>query len=224
VAVATRPRARRRPGRRLLAFDRELGCGLVAGADEAGRGALAGPLVAAAVLLDHGRLRGRACEPLGLLDDSKRRSHQLREQLFESVLACAERVAVVVVPAPAIDRRGLHRSNLWALAEAMRRLQPPTGAVLLTDGFRVPLEREHRAVVDGDARSAAIAAASIVAKVTRDRLMRREHRRVPGYGFDEHVGYSTPEHRAAVRRQGPSVLHRLSFASLAYDQLRLPFA
>jgi ribonuclease HII len=221
VATRTRRRTARRPGQRLLRFDRALGARFVAGADEAGRGCLAGPLVVAAVLLDHERLRGRACAPLGTLDDSKRRTPELRERLFHAVLACADRVAVIVIPAPAIDRDGLHRSNLAGLARVLDRLDPPASAQLLTDGFRVPLRREHRAVVDGDAKSAAVAAASIVAKVTRDRLMRREHERYPEYGFREHVGYSTPQHRAAVRRHGPSPLHRMSFASLAYHQLSL---
>jgi ribonuclease HII len=217
VAARTRRKAPARPGRRLLAFDRALGTRFVAGADEAGRGCLAGPLVTAAVLLDHERLRGRSCAPLGRLDDSKRRTPELREELYHAVLACAERVAVIVIPARVIDERGLHRSNLAGLAQALDQLAPPPHAQLLTDGFRVPLARPHRAVVDGDAKSAAIAAASIVAKVTRDRLMHREHARYPLYGFCEHVGYSTPQHRAAVRRHGTSPLHRLSFASLAYQ-------
>src|SRR4051812_25455233 len=226
VAVARRRRTKTRPGRKLLRFDRAFESRWVAGADEAGRGSLAGPLVTAAVLLDHERLRGHACAPLGLLDDSKRRTPEARERLFDAVLECAERVAVIVIPAPTIDRNGLHRSNLAGLAQARDRLSPPPGAVLLTDGFRVPLAREHRAVVDGDAKSAAIAAASIVAKVTRDRLMHREHDRYPLYGFNGHVGYSTPAHRAAVRRHGTSPLHRLSFASLAYqlDLLEQPEA
>jgi ribonuclease HII len=179
VAAPSRRRAASRPGRRLLRFDRALEARRVAGADEAGRGCLAGPLVCAAVLLDHERLRGRACAPLGMLDDSKRRTPALREQLFDAVLACAERVAVVVVPAATIDRRGLHRSNLAGLARALEQLDAPPGSALLADGFRLPLARPHRAVVDGDATSAAIAAASIVAKVTRDRLMRREHEQLP---------------------------------------------
>jgi ribonuclease HII len=216
-----RPAKTRRPGRRLLRFDRALEVRFVAGADEAGRGSLAGPLVTAAVLFDHERLRGRACEPLGLLDDSKRRTPEVREQLFESVLRCAERVAVVAIPAPEIDRRGLHRCNLDGLARALAELDAPADAQLLVDGFRVPLDRPHRAVVDGDAKSAAVAAASIVAKVTRDRLMRREHHRFPEYGFDEHVGYTTPRHRAEVREHGPCPLHRRSFVSLAYHQLVL---
>jgi ribonuclease HII len=221
MAVATRKRAVRRPGRRLLRFDRSLECTFVAGADEAGRGALAGPLVTAAVLLDHSRLRGHACAALGELDDSKQRTVAMRERLLDVVLTCAERVSVIVIPACEIDRVGLHRSNLRALARALDRLDPPEGSMLLTDGFRVPLGREHRAIVDGDATSAAIAAASIVAKVTRDRLMRTAHARHPQYGFDGHVGYGTPAHLAALRTHGPCVMHRRSFASVADDQLEL---
>jgi len=173
MAVTAARRPRRRPGRRLLAHDRELGARLVAGADEAGRGSLAGPLVAAAVCFDMDRLRGSRCAPLGLLDDSKRHTEARREELFEAVVSCAAQVAVCVVPASEIDRRGLHRSNLHALGAALCALDPEPD-VCLTDGFPVPgCARVHRAVVGGDGRSAAIAAASIVAKVTRDRFMRR---------------------------------------------------
>jgi ribonuclease HII len=221
MAVATTRRVQRRPGRRLLRFDRALECCFVAGADEAGRGALAGPLVTAAVLLDHSRLRGHACAALGELDDSKQRTHAMRERLLDVVLTCAVRVSVIVIPACEIDRVGLHRSNLRGLARALEQLDPPAGAALLTDGFRVPLAREHRAIIDGDAKSAAIAAASIVAKVTRDRLMRTAHARHPEYGFDGHVGYGTPAHRAALRAYGPCVMHRRSFSSVADDQLEL---
>jgi ribonuclease HII len=220
VAIATRRKVSR-PGRKLLRFDRSLDSPLVAGADEAGRGALAGPLVTAAVLLDHDRLRGHACAALGELDDSKQRTRATRERLFDVVLACATRVSVIVIPACEIDRVGLHRSNLRGLARALERVDPPTGAALLVDGFRVPLAREHRAIVDGDATSAAIAAASIVAKVTRDRLMRTAHPRHPQYGFEGHVGYGTPAHLEAIRAHGPCVMHRRSFACFNDDQLQL---
>jgi ribonuclease HII len=220
VALATRRRVRR-PGRRLLRFDRALEVAFVAGADEAGRGALAGPLVTAAVLLDHDRLRGHACAALGELDDSKQRTPATRERLLDVVLAAATRISVIVIPACEIDRVGLHRSNLRGLARALEQIDAPDGAILLTDGFRVPLAREHRAIIDGDATSAAIAAASIVAKVTRDRLMRTAHARHPQYGFDGHVGYGTAAHRAALREHGPCVMHRRSFSSVSDDQLSL---
>jgi ribonuclease HII len=216
VAVATRRRKPARPGRRLLRFDRALETPFVAGADEAGRGALAGPLVTAAVLLDHDRLRGHACAALGELDDSKQRTRETRERLLDAVLSCASAVSVVAIPSGEIDRAGLHRSNLRGLARALELLDPPAGASLLVDGFRVPLARQHRAIVDGDAKSAAIAAASIVAKVTRDRLMRRMDALYPHYGFSSHVGYITPGHSAIVRERGPSRIHRRSFQALCY--------
>lgn len=198
-------------------FDRALGSALVAGADEAGRGCLAGPLVSAAVLIDYGSLsRGdRRC--LTGLDDSKRLSRDERDRLFGEILRVASRVSVITRCATGIDRRGLHRSNIEALSAALERLAPD-GAVCLVDGFRLPgCPVEHRRVVKGDATSAAIAAASIVAKVTRDRQMERLDRRHPGWGFAQHVGYATPAHHEAIRLQGPSPVHRLSFASPAYD-------
>jgi ribonuclease HII len=224
VAVHRRPRRSRkaaRPGHRLLRYDRSLGAQFVAGTDEAGRGALAGPLVAAAVLFDYRLLQGRVCAPLAQLDDSKTRTLAQREELYDAVLRCATRVSVIVAPAREVDRRGVHRANLSALARALHGLDAPLDALLLSDGFRVPLERRHRAIVGGDGTSAAIAAASIIAKVTRDRLMRRLHADYPDYGFDGHVGYSTPKHRAALVRHGPCPLHRRSFATVGALQLSL---
>jgi ribonuclease HII len=205
-------------GQRLLRFDRRLGARYVAGADEAGRGSLAGPLVVAGVLLDHALLRGHRVRPLARLNDSKQLAPAEREVLFHAVHECAERVSVRVLPPGQIDRDGLHRSNLRGLREVLADLCPPA-EVCLVDGFRLgPLAPPHRALVDGDTRSAAIAAASIVAKVTRDRIMRRLDALHPGYGFASHVGYITPGHTAAVRAQGPCSQHRLSFAARAYDQ------
>jgi ribonuclease HII len=221
MPVATRPRRAARPGRKLLQHDRAFGVRLVGGADEAGRGSLAGPLVVAAVCLDVGSLRGRRCRPLGLLNDSKKHTAERREVLYEAVLECALQVVVRAVPAPAIDRDGLHRSNLRALGDALAALEPAPD-VCLTDGFRVPgCAREHQAVVDGDEKSAAIAAASIVAKVTRDRFMHRMASRYPEFGFESHVGYITPDHVRAGRAPGPTPLHRRSFVSMAYAQLEL---
>jgi ribonuclease HII len=219
-ATATR-RRRSRPGRRLLAHDRGLGVRFVAGADEAGRGCLAGPLVAAAVCLDLDRLRGSRCAALGLLDDSKRHTPERRERLFQAVVDAAAQVAVCVVPASEIDRRGLHRSNLAALGRVLCTLDPRP-EVCMTDGFSVPgCPCPHRALVGGDGRSAAIAAASIVAKVTRDRFMHRIAPDYPEFRFDRHVGYITAEHTRAVREHGPTPLHRRSFEALAYAQLDL---
>jgi ribonuclease HII len=206
----------RRTGRKLLAFDRKLGARFVAGADEAGRGCLAGPLVVAGVLLDYECLRDHRVRPLALLNDSKQVAHEARETLFHAVLSCATRVSVHVIPADRIDSDGLHRSNLRGLREALAALCPPA-EVCLVDGFRLgPAAPPHTAVVDGDEKSAAIAAASIVAKVTRDRLMRRLDALYPQYGFASHVGYITPAHSAAVRVHGPSEHHRRSFEARCY--------
>ena len=205
-----------RTGRRLLAFDRCLGARFVAGADEAGRGSLAGPLVAAGVLLDYERVRGPVAARLSLLNDSKQLSEPEREHLFGVVLRCATRVVVQSVPPSEIDRVGLHRSNLRALARSLAALAPPAEACLV-DGFRLgPSAPPHRHVVDGDERSAAIAAASIVAKVVRDHAMRRFDALYPRFGFASHVGYLTPAHSEAVRRLGPSDIHRLSFRARCY--------
>jgi ribonuclease HII len=203
-------------GQRLLRHDRRLGARFVAGADEAGRGSLAGPLVIAGVLLDYEALRGSRVRPLATLNDSKQVSVQDREELYEAVGACASAISVRIVPVGAIDRNGLHRSNLAGLRAVLADLYPPADACLV-DGFRLgPSAPPHRAVVDGDARSAAIAAASIVAKVVRDRVMRRLDALYPNYGFVSHVGYITPAHNAAVRSFGPSELHRRSFQARCY--------
>lgn len=194
----------------------------MAGTDEAGRGCLAGPLVAAAVLFDYERLSRADRRALSGLHDSKQMAEERRLEIFPSVIRAAERVSVVVRSAAGIDRRGLHKTNLEALAVALERLAPGAEASCLVDGFSLPrCGVMHRAVVGGDATSAAIAAASVVAKVTRDRYMREAGRRHPGWGFEEHVGYSTPEHRAAIEQLGISPLHRRSFQSVAYSQLEL---
>jgi ribonuclease HII len=204
-------------GRKLLSFDRRLGVRFVAGADEAGRGSLAGPLVTAGVLLDYELLREHAVRPLALLNDSKQVTPERRESLFRAVTACATRISVHVIPPTAIDRDGLHRSNLRGLREALKALSPPAEACLV-DGFRLgPEAPAHTAVVDGDTKSAAIAAASIVAKVVRDRLMHRLDALYPDYGFSSHVGYITPGHSAAVRAVGPCALHRRSFEARCYE-------
>ena len=204
------------PGQRLLRYDRRLGVRFVAGADEAGRGSLAGPLVVAGVLLDLECLRHHKVRPLALLNDSKQVPPEEREELYRAVVGCATRISVRVVPPAEIDRNGLHRSNLWGLRSVLADLAPPAEACLV-DGFRLgSLAPPHRAVVDGDTKSAAIAAASIVAKVTRDRVMRRMDALFPRYGFASHVGYITPSHSAAVRRHGPCEQHRMSFQALCY--------
>jgi ribonuclease HII len=207
----------RSSGQRLLGFDRKLDVRFVAGADEAGRGSLAGPLVVAGVLFDYEELRGSRVRPLSMLNDSKQVQVEDREALFEAVASCASAISVRVVPVGKIDRNGLHRSNLAGLRAVLADLHPPAEACLV-DGFRLgPAAPPHRAVVDGDARSAAIAAASIVAKVVRDRVMRRLDALYPNYGFVSHVGYITPQHNRAVRTFGPSELHRRSFDAACYQ-------
>ncbi len=224
-ATAIPPRRRRRakpPARRLFAFDRALGVRFVAGADEAGRGCLAGPLVAAAVLFDYERLRPRDVRALAALNDSKQQTEERREELYPLILRTAAQVAVISRCAPGIDRRGLHVTNLAALRDALNRVGR-AGCICLSDGFPVRgVAHDQRAIVGGDARSAAIAAASVIAKVTRDRYMRRADALHPGWEFASHVGYATPEHRAAIERLGVTPLHRMSFQSAAYQQLTLP--
>ncbi len=232
--AAPAPRAAKRSGgklhqrrlrrsQRLFDFDRGLAHRFVAGADEAGRGCLAGPLVAAAVLFDYERLSVSDRRILGGIHDSKQMTEEARLEMYPCVLRAAARTSIVVRSAPGIDRRGLHVTNCEALGDALARLEPSPETICLVDGFRLPrCEVPHRRVVGGDRTSAAIAAASVLAKVTRDRYMREGAATThPGWGFDEHVGYSTPEHRAAIDKLGISPLHRRSFASVAYTQLGL---
>ena len=214
-------RRQRSTGRRLFAFDRSFGVRYVAGADEAGRGCLAGPLVVAAVLFDLERLKPSDVRALGALNDSKQHTSDGRAQLFPLILRLAARVAIITRCAPGIDARGLHVTNLAGLRDALRRVAREP-CVCLSDGFALgQFSHQQQAVVGGDARSAAIAAASVIAKETRDRYMRRADAAHPGFQFAQHVGYATPEHREAIERLGVSPLHRLSFQSAAYQQLRL---
>ncbi len=202
-----------RPGTRLVRHDVRVGRRFVAGADEAGRGALAGPLVTAAVLLEPAALRRSERTALWRLDDSKRVPRPVREELFAVVVACAKRFAVTSRSARDIDDRGITWADLGGMAVCMDRLDAPDDTAFLVDGFRLPdLRREHRRLIGGDGRSAAIAAAAILAKVSRDRLMHRAADRHPLYGFERHVGYGTTDHLDALRIHGPCVLHRRSFA------------
>ncbi|HEY6145359.1 MAG TPA: ribonuclease HII [Solirubrobacterales bacterium] len=226
ASAASKPgkhhRRRLARSRRLFAFDRGLQSRYVAGTDEAGRGCLAGPLVAAAVLIDYERLSHSDRRALSGLHDSKQMTEERRLEMYPCVLRAAERVSVVVRSAAGIDRRGLHVTNIEALSLALERLAPGEDTICLVDGFRLPrCAVPHRPVVKGDATSGAIAAASVIAKVTRDRYMREVAALHPGWGFEEHVGYSTPEHRQAIEEIGISPLHRRSFQSVAYSQLEL---
>jgi ribonuclease HII len=209
----------RATGQKLLKFDRKLGARFVAGTDEAGRGCLAGPLVVAGVLLDYACLRDHRVRPLTYLNDSKQVPSAQREELYRGVMDCAARVVVRVIPSGDIDRIGLHRSNLDAMRAILHTLTPPA-ELCLVDGFRLgPSAPEHTAIVDGDTKSAAIAAASIIAKVTRDRLMHRLDRLYPHYWFWSHVGYITPGHSKIVRERGPSPIHRKSWRARCYGEL-----
>ncbi|CAM3745147.1 ribonuclease HII [Smaragdicoccus niigatensis] len=185
------------------------GLGPIAGADEAGRGACAGPLVIAACVL-----APRPQSSLAGLDDSKRLTEPEREALFPVIKRLALAWSVIAVPAWEIDTIGLHVSNIEGMRRAVSALDPKPEYVL-TDGFRVPgLPAPSLAVVGGDASAACIAAASILAKVTRDRIMVEMDKQIPGYGFAIHKGYSTAIHTAALAELGPSSEHRLSFRNV----------
>ena len=180
------------------------GFSLVAGADEVGRGALAGPLVAAAVVLPPATV-------IDGLKDSKLCTRLQRERLAERIREVAVSVAIVRVKPGRIDRVGIQRCNLWALRRALTTLSV-VPEFALVDGFRLKsLPHPAVAVKKGDVVSTSVAAASVVAKVHRDAAMRRYHRRYPGYGFATNVGYGTYEHWSALKRLGPSRIHRLSF-------------
>ena len=214
---APRPVVRRENG--LWAFERVLQrCGFphVAGADEAGRGACAGPLVVAAVVLPTGA-RG---EVPGLAD-SKLLTAAAREAAYEQVVRRALSWSAVVVPSTEVDRCGLHVMNVRAMRQAVLRLDPCPSYVL-TDGFAIGgMPAPALAVWKGDRVAACVAAASVVAKVTRDRLMKRLHEQWPEYDFAQHKGYITPEHTAALREHGPCAEHRFSYVNVKASLLRL---
>jgi ribonuclease HII len=183
---------------------RERGFTLLAGVDEAGRGALAGPLVAAAVILP-------TTFELDGLEDSKLLTRKQRETAFTRVTGEAVAYAVCKAMPTRIDRAGLHRTNMALLRRALRKL-PMTPDFVLSDGF--PLKRlgiPCLGLRKGDVVTASVAAASVVAKVTRDRIMDRYHRRFPDYGFDTNRGYGTERHWEALWRLGPTPIHRRSF-------------
>lgn len=181
----------------------------VAGADEAGRGACAGPLVVAAVVLPEGK-RG---EVPGLAD-SKLLTEAAREQAYDQVVRRALSWSVVVVPSTQVDRCGLHVMNVRAMRQAVLRLDPCPSYVL-TDGFAIAgMPAPALAVWKGDRVAACVAAASVVAKVTRDRVMRELHERFPEYDFAQHKGYITPEHTAALQEHGPCPQHRFSYVNV----------
>ncbi len=184
----------------------------VAGTDEAGRGPLAGPVVAAAVILDPDNI------PDGL-NDSKQLSAARREELFEFIIATST-ISIASSSAGRIDATDIRKASLDAMRRAVCGLAIPAGFVLV-DGLDVPpgLPCSGRAVVKGDRRSLSIAAASILAKVTRDRMMVRAGMVFPAYGFAAHAGYATAVHRSSIELVGPCPLHRMSFRPMRKDAL-----
>ena len=181
-----------------------LGYCLVAGVDEAGRGALAGPVMAAAVIFPPDYHNPD-------IDDSKALSPGVRGRLLGEILAGALAVGWGVVDNRAIDRENILRASLRAMTRAVEMLSPAPDYLLVDGLHRVPNNLEQRAVVHGDALSLSIAAASIVAKVLRDRIMGQYHQQYPGYGFDRNKGYGTPRHLRALAEHGPCAEHRLTF-------------
>ena len=185
------------------------GLGPVAGVDEVGRGACAGPLVVAACVLGPNRM-----ESLAALDDSKRLTAKAREELFPLIRRYALAYHVVFISVEEVDRRGVHAANIEGMRRAVAGLPVRPGYVL-SDGFRVPgLPVPSLPVIGGDAAAACIAAASVLAKVSRDRLMVDLDGEHPGYGFAEHKGYSTAAHGAALAERGPCAQHRQSFINV----------
>ena len=200
------PKARAR--RTIENLYRRYGFGLIAGVDEVGRGCLAGPVLACAVVLDSAR-------HIPGLADSKLLTAAARERLHDTICRRAIAWAVGVAEPPEIDRYNIHRASLRAMVRAVSGLAPQPDLVLV-DAFRLEgLPMAQRAVTGGDRRCSAIAAASIVAKVTRDRLMADLHRADSRYGYGRHKGYATAEHLAAVARHGYSEAHRRSFKPAA---------
>lgn len=196
------------------ALDRR-GLGPVAGVDEAGRGACAGPLVVASCVLRPGDARR-----LDGLTDSKLLTERARDRMFDLVLDRALDHAIVVIPPAEVDTFGVHFANIEGMRRAVARLTTHPGYVLV-DGFRVAgLTAPSMPVIKGDQAAACVAAASVLAKVTRDRIMIELHERLPHYGFDVHKGYCTAEHGAALDACGPSDDHRWSFANVASAAVR----
>lgn len=201
-----------RPGKGIFGYERALwraGFDLVAGADEAGRGACAGPLVAGAVILDE-----RAVRHLDGLNDSKLLSAATRERLYDEIVACALAWSAVEVSPSECDQLGMHEADLQGLRRALLRLDPQPGFAL-TDGFAVSgLACPGLAVWKGDQVAACVAAASIIAKVTRDRIMIDYDAQYEGYGFAEHKGYCTAEHQRRLEDLGPCPIHRLRYENV----------
>jgi ribonuclease HII len=200
----------------------ERGATRVAGVDEAGRGPLAGPVVAAAVILPQVWQDGGFDERLRDLNDSKQLTEAQREAFFAILTAHPDiRSGIATVDAAVIDRINILQATHRAMNEALAQLQPPPKHVLVDGNPVKSLRFPQTALVKGDARSYSIAAASVLAKVTRDRMMLEFDRQFPGYGFAEHKGYGTPQHLAAIARLGPCPIHRRSFAPFKPVQTEL---
>ena len=201
---------RKAAGLRTLEFtlDRQ-GLGPVAGVDEAGRGACAGPLVVAACVLGTTQLKS-----LAALDDSKKLTESARETLYDAVVRYARTYSVVAIPAAEVDRLGVHVANIEGMRRAVAGLDVRPGYIL-SDGFQVPgLVAPSLPVIGGDGNAACIAAASILAKVTRDRMMIAMDQEIPGYQFAVHKGYSTALHMSCLDAIGPSHEHRRSYRNV----------
>ena len=195
--------SRIKPTFELEAAELQLGLGPVAGVDEAGRGPWAGPVVAAAVILDPDRIPAN-------IDDSKALDEEARAYLYNRIVKVAD-VGIGIADISRIDRDNILNATLWAMGEAVASLRSPPKLVLI-DGNKAPrLAMATRTIVKGDTKCLSIAAASIIAKVTRDRMMVALAKEHPGYGFERHKGYGTPEHQAAMAKLGACALHRRSF-------------
>ena len=208
-----------------FAFERELlrqGVTLLAGVDEAGRGPLAGPVVAAAAMLPAKWLESGLPTALEGLNDSKQLTARQRERYFDALISCGEvTFAIARMEAGQVDEFNILQATHRAMNEALAALTPSPQHALV-DGTRVKTLRfPQTPIVKGDARSYSIAAASVLAKVTRDRLMEEHHERWPAYGFAEHKGYGTPQHLAALAEHGPCPIHRHSFAPLTQPEVEL---
>lgn len=202
----------------LWAFEKELmaeGYTGIAGVDEAGRGPLAGPVVAAAAVLP-------PSFPSAGVDDSKKLTHRQRERLFDLIYDQAVSVGVGIVAVEDIDRINIFQAARLAMVKAVAALQPQPQYLLIDGKFGIDADLPQQAIVKGDSRSVSVAAASIIAKVTRDRIMQAYHDRFPQFGFDRHKGYPTKAHKAAIAEYGPCEIHRRTFKGVKEHLLEMP--
>jgi len=191
----------------MLTFEKKAACkgfSVIAGTDEAGRGPLAGPVVAAAVILPNDF-------PVSGVNDSKKLTAKKREYLYDKIYEHAVSVGIGIVDAAEIDRINILRAALLAMSFAVENLSPQPDYLLIDGAFRIPSRISQEPVVHGDSLSLSIAAASVIAKVSRDRLMAQYHTDYPRFGFSAHKGYPTPAHKEAIRKFGPCPIHRLTF-------------